>query len=139
MVMDDIVQRLLRPRVICWVHSTGTPPRAGGYAPDSDCVEAAREIERLQSVVAKVNAKCDHLAMRLGEVIRDRDCEKRLRKDSDDQATRLREALTDVRDRIKDHPAYEDLTEADELRIGGDTVELSYMARVADDALGPNG
>ena len=43
------------------------------------CIEAADEIERLRaeeqrlcSVVASVNSKCDHLGMRLGEVIRER-------------------------------------------------------------------
>ena len=50
----------------------------------------------------------------------------------------LREALTEIRDRIKAHPAYADLTEAEEIETGGDTAELSYLARVADAALGPN-
>ena len=53
-----------------------------------------------------------------------------------DTAEALRAALTELRDRIKDHPAYADLTEAEELDIGGDTAELSYLARVADAALG---
>ena len=48
---------------------------------------------------------------------------------------RLREALTELRDRIKDHPAYADLTEEEEIETGGDTAELSYLARVADSAL----
>lgn len=48
---------------------------------------------------------------------------------------RLREALTELRDRIIDHPAYADLTEAQELEDGGDTAELSYLARVANMAL----
>ena len=42
----------------------------------SDCDElekAKREIDRLLRVVAAVNARCDHLSMRLGEVIRERD------------------------------------------------------------------
>lgn len=57
-----------------------------------------------------------------------------------DQAeiARLRAALTELRDRIKGHPAYADLTEYEEIETGGDTAELSYLARVADEALGPN-
>lgn len=34
---------------------------------------AQREIERLMGVVRHVNSRCDHLGMRLGEVIRERD------------------------------------------------------------------
>lgn len=48
----------------------------------------------------------------------------------------LRTALEELRDRIKAHPAYADLTEAEEIEIGGDTAELSYLARVTDAALG---
>lgn len=58
-----------------------------------------------------------------------------------DQASeieRLRAALTELRDRIKEHPAYAELTESEEIDTGGDTAELSYLARVADEALGPN-
>lgn len=49
---------------------------------------------------------------------------------------RLREALIEIRDRIKYHPMYADLTEEREMEVGGDTAELSYLARVADAALG---
>lgn len=52
------------------------------------------------------------------------------------QNERLRVALTELRDRIKGHPAYAELTEQQEIKEGGDTAELSYLARVADDALG---
>ena len=55
-----------------------------------------------------------------------------------DTAESLRAALTELRDRIKAHPAYENLTEDEECEVGGDTAELSYLARVADEALGPN-
>jgi hypothetical protein len=48
----------------------------------------------------------------------------------------LRAALTEIRDRIKGRPAYADLTMDEEIEIGGDTAELSYLARVADGALG---
>ena len=50
-------------------------------------------------------------------------------------AARLREALTELRDRIKGHPAYAELTEDEELDVGGETAELSYLARVADAAM----
>ena len=53
-----------------------------------------------------------------------------------DELERLREALVEIRDRIKDHPAYADLTMEQEIDEGGDTAEFSYLARVADDALG---
>lgn len=49
---------------------------------------------------------------------------------------KLREALTELRDRIKGHPAYSDLTIEEEIEEGGDTAEFSYLARVADSALG---
>ena len=65
-----------------------------------------------------------------------------LRNDSNDEAAdeieRLRAALVELRERIKGHPAYADLTEDEETDIGGDTAELSYLARLADMALGPN-
>lgn len=48
---------------------------------------------------------------------------------------KLRDALTELRDRIKGHPAYASLTEEEEGEVGGDTAELSYLARVADAAL----
>jgi len=48
----------------------------------------------------------------------------------------LRAALIELRDRIKDHPAYADLTVEEEICQGGDTAEFSYLARVADAALG---
>jgi hypothetical protein len=51
-------------------------------------------------------------------------------------ADALRTALTELRDRIKGHPAYANLTEEEEIETGGDTAELSYLARVADAALG---
>ena len=53
-----------------------------------------------------------------------------------DTAESLRTALTELRDRIKGHPAYANLTEDEECDVGGDTAELSYLARVADEALG---
>jgi len=52
------------------------------------------------------------------------------------RSEKLSAALTEIRDRIKDHPAYADLTMDEEIEIGGDTAELSYLARVADGALG---
>ena len=53
-----------------------------------------------------------------------------------DEVERLRAALTELRDRLKEHPAYAELTEEEEIDTGGDTAEFSYLARVADDALG---
>ena len=58
-----------------------------------------------------------------------------IRADEFEQLHIMREALTELRDRIKGHPAYESLTETEEIEIGGDTAELSYLARVADEAL----
>lgn len=48
----------------------------------------------------------------------------------------LRAALIELRDRIKTHPVYAELTEDEESDVGGDTAEFSYLARVADEALG---
>jgi len=47
----------------------------------------------------------------------------------------MRDALTELRDRLRDHPAYADLTEDEEMDIGGDTAELSYLVRVAGKVL----
>ena len=55
-----------------------------------------------------------------------------------DAALNIRAALEELRDRIKAHPVYANLTEEEEIDEGGDTAELSYLARVADAALGPN-
>jgi hypothetical protein len=49
--------------------------------------------------------------------------------------TKLREALQEIRDRLAGHPVYQELTEDQEMEIGGDTAELSYMVRLADEAL----
>lgn len=51
---------------------------------------------------------------------------------------RLRTALIEIRDRIQGHPAYADLTMDEEIDIGGDTAEFSYMVRLAVYALNPN-
>ncbi len=51
------------------------------------------------------------------------------------QRDELLTALNDVATRIKDHPAYEELTEDEEMSIGGDTAELSYLARICDSAM----
>lgn len=47
----------------------------------------------------------------------------------------MRDSLIELRDRLRDHPAYADLTEDEEMEIGGDTAELSYLVRVANYAL----
>jgi len=47
----------------------------------------------------------------------------------------MRDSLIELRDRLRDHPAYADLTEDEEMDIGGDTAELSYLVRVANYAL----
>jgi len=44
-------------------------------------------------------------------------------------------ALQEIVIRIKDHPAYAPLTESEEEVEGGDTAELSYLARVGDAAI----
>lgn len=51
----------------------------------------------------------------------------------------LRKAATEVLDRLRGHPAYADLTEAEEIEVGGDTAELSYLARVLDAAMREEG
>ena len=48
---------------------------------------------------------------------------------------RLSEALTELRDRLAEHPAYADLTEDEECDTGGDTAEFSYLVRTANAAL----
>jgi hypothetical protein len=49
------------------------------------------------------------------------------------QKKSLLEALEEVNQRIKDFPTYQDLeTEEREDEVGGDTAELSYLARITD-------
>lgn len=45
------------------------------------------------------------------------------------------EALIGIKERIEEHPAYEALTIEEECEVGGDTAELSYLVRVANEAL----
>ena len=47
----------------------------------------------------------------------------------------LLQALKEIHVRLTDHPAYVELTEDLENDIGGDTAELSYLARVARTAI----
>ena len=44
-------------------------------------------------------------------------------------------ALQEIASRIEGHPAYASLTEQEEQDIGGDTAELSYLARTAREAI----
>lgn len=50
-------------------------------------------------------------------------------------APELLEALREMTERIEDHPAYQALTEEEENLTGGDTAELSYLARVGRAAI----
>ena len=84
----------------------------GGFAPTQ--AEAARLWNRRTTTYCKEVDMDDYIA----------------------EIARLREALTAVSERIKLHPAYADLTEDEESATGGDTAELSYLARVADAGLG---
>jgi len=45
------------------------------------------------------------------------------------------EALSEIVERIKGHPAYEELSEYEECEVGGDTAEFSYLGRIGDAAL----
>lgn len=47
----------------------------------------------------------------------------------------LLQALKDIHARLTEHPAYAELTEDEEEDIGGDTAELSYLARMARTAI----
>lgn len=51
------------------------------------------------------------------------------------ECERLREAAAEVLKRLRGHPAYADLTEEEEIDVGGDTAELSYLARTLDAAM----
>ena len=52
-----------------------------------------------------------------------------------EQSNELLAALEEITARIKDHPAYAELSQDEELSIGGDTAEFSYLARIADLAI----
>ena len=47
----------------------------------------------------------------------------------------LREALQEIVVRLQNHPAYEDLTFEEEIEMGGDTAEFSYLVRIGNEAL----
>ena len=47
----------------------------------------------------------------------------------------LRDALFEINERLRSHPAWEDLTEDEECDVGGITAEFSYLSRVAAEAL----
>jgi hypothetical protein len=47
----------------------------------------------------------------------------------------LREATAEIRDRLRGHPIYQELTEDEELAVGGDAAEFSYLVRLADAAI----
>jgi hypothetical protein len=76
---DDTLPPLPHEGLLSW-QTTADEMRAYGQACADAAIERcaqrdaqAAEIERQREVIAKVNARCDHLGMRLGEVIRDRD------------------------------------------------------------------
>lgn len=50
---------------------------------------------------------------------------------------KLCEALKEIRSRLVENPMYAALTEDEELEIGGETGELSYLVRVADAVIEP--
>jgi hypothetical protein len=56
--------------------------------------------------------------------------------DTQMRENRMRDALIEIRDRLIGHPAYCELTEDEEISIGGDTGEFSYLVRIANEALG---
>lgn len=51
------------------------------------------------------------------------------------QRDELLEALRKMTERIEGHPAYETMTEEEENLTGGDTAELSYLARIGRAAI----
>ena len=56
-------------------------------------------------------------------------------RDAANEIEALRAALSEIRNRIVDHPLYSPLTEDEEDEVGGEAAELSYLVRVADAAL----
>ena len=44
-------------------------------------------------------------------------------------------AITEIVERLEVHPAYAQLTEDEEVEIGGDTAEFSYLARIGRAAI----
>ena len=51
------------------------------------------------------------------------------------QRDELLAALVEINERIKDHPAYAELTMEQEIEEGGDTAEFSYLSRLAKAAI----
>lgn len=52
-----------------------------------------------------------------------------------EQRDALLEALRFINSRLQGHPAYDDLTEEQEIEEGGDMAEFSYLSRVAREAI----
>lgn len=52
-----------------------------------------------------------------------------------DRIEALKTVLEEVRDRLREHPEYAELTEAEEEDVGGDTAEFSYLVRTINKVL----
>ena len=52
-----------------------------------------------------------------------------------DRIESLKSVLIEVRDRLRAHPEYAELTEAEEEDVGGDTAEFSYLVRTISEVL----
>lgn len=52
-----------------------------------------------------------------------------------DQNVCVLQALIEIRDRLRGHPEYQDLTIEEQIEVGGQTAELAYLVSVADDAI----
>lgn len=52
-----------------------------------------------------------------------------------DRIESLKSVLIEVRDRLRAHPEYAELTEAEEEDVGGDTAEFSYLVRTIGEVI----
>lgn len=92
------------------------------------CSQLERELAQMRQEI--VDLKCELVDAKASAECWADQCSQRV-----EDWDKMREALAEIRDRVKGHPAYMELDEEGEIREGGDTAELSYLARVADSAL----
>ncbi len=50
-------------------------------------------------------------------------------------AYELKKALQEIVTRLQNHPAYQELTIEEEVEMGGDTAEFSFLVRIGNEAL----
>ncbi len=102
----------------CWRVGDWAGCREFGFEPDIECINEGAIAEKDLTEPVATDAEANTQS----------NCVKPI----DEQVL---EALKVLRDALRDHPEYAQLSEEQEEEIGGDTAEFSYLVRVADAAI----